>query len=148
MHLVNCQSWHPFRLSELTTVVFRAILNLEDAMLPVNYRTGQWKLSELHKNWKMLCSLSTVRVDYHNFQDSQNPVNCRSQAFRDIKILSTVRFDIFPSTVAFRATKILSTARVDIPVLSIVAFRATKILWTVWAKFLTTVGVDNSSFQS
>ena len=112
-----CQQWEltflltiAFRTTKIPTtlradvsVSIRATKNLEDTMLPINYRSWQRSFLELP-------ILSTVEVDI--------PVDCSFKSYKSCQQWELT----FLSTVAFRATKILTTLRADVPV----AFRTTK----------------------
>ena len=84
-------------------LAIRAIKNLEDIMLPVNYRSWQRSFSELP-------ILSTVGVDIPVYYSFKSYKYCQQWEMT------------FLSTVAFRTTKIPTTLRADVPV----AIRAIK----------------------
>ena len=108
---------HSFQSYQITTALradvpaaFWATKNLEDTMLPVNYRSWQRSFSELpnsYQQWGLkFLSTAAFRATKHLETFSELPKSCQQWEFT------------FLSTVAFIATKIPTTLRVEVPVAS------------------------------
>ena len=92
------------QLSELTVIAFRATRNLEDNMLPVNYRCWKTYLLELPESWNTLCFSSTVG----------STVGADNRSFQR-KFCQQSELTYLLNAV-FLATKILLPVGLDIPI--------------------------------
>ena len=133
----SCQQWEltflsivAFRATKIPTILragvsvgFRATKNLEDSMLPVNYRSWQRSFSELpnsYQQWGLTFLLIAAFRSTKNLEDTMLPVNYQGwqHSFSELPKFCHQWELTFLSTVDFIAIKIPTTLRVDVPVAS------------------------------